>query len=613
MEPILLFYLTILTSVNSISFQPATRESGVLFTELSTTYTYYDRWHLCYYFDLGQYYDQIDKLETCISQMIDICGTMRDKNLCAVLEDVFETDFRRIRLGTDALRKIYGRERRAPFEFMGRFANMAFGIMDADTARDYDQKINELQSEAETNGILSKDKTSLIEGVIRLNNKTFTDFKEKIIGLEDETQSIIYRLNISDNHMITEGRLRDIVSIATLILIDHTKLATQIEDILDESIQGKLSGLIPINNLENDFAQIQMKLGRNQILPTNLGHNGIHNVGKFISTKATLFEKRIFIEIGIPVVENDQYVLYKAIPVPARLHGQLVVMSPASKYFLLSLQGASYIPLSDSDIQACLHLNGETLICNPYAPLHHNMHRVCELAIFTNQTEDLINEICTFKIIPTSNYFIQINHQDKYYISIDAPIEILNSCDNRPVEVTKIRKSGILSMEPGCMVSTDDIRIRSHNHKYFNDTKIISPHNGIQNLKFDKMTGQTFTAHSIRKTVLIRNYEDDFNQLAETADNILERETTRGRFERIHYDNTTHSYAIFIIIAIIVALSAVIGFIIYKRVNPLSSLLSLITGIQPATDPDGTTRNDRQIVINFEGHHTPENNTGIVN
>lgn len=163
------------------------------------------------------------------------------------------------------------------------------------------------------------------------------------------------------------------------------------------------------------------------------------------------------------------------------------------------------------------------------------------------------------------------------------------------------------------MVSTDDIRIRSHNHKYFNDTKIISPHNGIQNLKFDKMTGQTFTAHSIRKTVLIRNYENDFNQLAETADNILERETTRGRFERIHYDNTTHSYAIFIIIAIIVALSAVIGFIIYKRVNPLSSLLSLIIGIQPATDPDGTTRNDRQIVINFEGHHTPENNTNIEN
>lgn len=242
------------SSVNGILFQEATKESGVTFTELATTYTYYDRWHLCYYFDLESYYAQIDKLETCIAQLKGICKTVRDINLCTILGDMFETDFKEIRLGKETLRKIHGRNKRAPFEFMGRFANMAFGIMDADTARNYDGKINELQSEAEVNRKLSREKISLIKGVIEINGRAFKDFSERIVGLENETQNILYRLNITDNYVITEGRLRDIVSIATLILIDHTKLATQVEDILDDSIRGKLSELIPIDHLERDFA-----------------------------------------------------------------------------------------------------------------------------------------------------------------------------------------------------------------------------------------------------------------------------------------------------------------------------------------------------------------------
>lgn len=594
---------TAFIGVSGILFQPTTERAGVIFTELATTYTYYNRWHLCYYFDLKLYYEQIDKLEICINQMNVICRYVPSNRICTVLGGMFEVDLRGIKLGQNALKRIHSRQKRAPFEFMGKFSHMLFGIMDADTARGYDEKINELQSEAELNRNLSKERLSLVKSSIQLNKKTFGTFEEKIDKLHDEINSLRERQNHSLDYIFAEDRFRDIVSIATLILMDHEKLSTQIEDILDDSIEGRLSALIPIEDLENDLAQIQKQLGRNQILPTELKHNGIHNIGRLISTRATLFGNRIFIEMGIPIVENNQYVLYKSVPVPVLFHNRLVVMAPASKYFLMSFLEAIYIPMTEEDLQACLHFDGETLICNPFSPLYHNVYKVCELAIFTNQSDEVTSKTCSFSFVPMANYIIQINHQDKYYVSIEKPIDVLNSCVDKRVEVTRILENGILTIEPECTIRTSDIYIRSHNHKYFNDTKIIFPSNSIHNLNLDTIVNRNFTAYSKQEAVLIQDYEGDFDRLAEQADVLIERENEKIKFEQIHYDNATHSYAIFGIMAMIVILSAVIGFIIYKKVNPLSSLLSLITGIPASSDTNGVGSNDRQIVINIDRNH----------
>lgn len=125
--------------------------------------------------------------------------------------------------------------------------------------------------------------------------------------------------------------------------------------------------------------------------------------------------------------------------------------------------------MSEEDVRACLHFNGNTLICNPSSPVFHSTNGVCELAMLKNNTEVKIHNICRYNSVPVANYVIKINLQDRYFISVKDSVKIVNSCGDGRVERTKITQNGILTVEPDCVISTDDVQIRSHGHKYSNE------------------------------------------------------------------------------------------------------------------------------------------------
>lgn len=603
----MLIFSILFLGAYGILFEPMSDKTGIIYTELSTTYTYYTKWHLCYYYDLGAYYEQINKLELCVKQMADVCTHINDTAICKLTTAMFSTDLGQIRLNNEAMLKMHRREKRAPLEFIGKLSNMAFGIMDAETARLYDDKVNELQSEAEINRKMARERTTLLKGFIELNNKTFNSFKENIDTLGTDIQKLQDRLGRNVAEVVIGQKFKDISGVATLIMIDHNELSNRIKKALEDSLSGGITDLIPITDLEGNFEQIPVEEG--QILPTQLKGNGIYNLKNFITSKATLFNHKIFLEIGIPVLEKNKLTLFKAIPIPTNINNQLFVISPKSKYFLINFKDITYIPLTEDELRACLHFNDDTLICNPLSPVYHNTNGVCELAMFTNKPSESIGKTCKFSQVPKSNYIIQINMQDKYFMSPESPIDIVNSCGDGRVEMSKITENGVLTVEPGCIITTDDIQIRSHEHKYFNDTKIIIPKNDLQGLDLAKFEIKNFSELTDQSTVLIQNYEQEFRDLANQADELLEREAADVKFSRIHYDNVTHSYAILILIIIIIALAAVTAFIIYTKVNPLSHLLSLITGIPPTNE--ATEENKRNIVINIEGKHDLTNEENI--
>lgn len=136
------------------------------------------------------------------------------------------------------MRAMHKRQKRAPLEFVGKLSNMAFGIMDAETARTYDEKINELQSEVETGREMAKRKTTLIKGILELNNVTLSGFKQNIDDLEFQLHRFQKTISHKVDEIMIDHRLRDISSVATLIMIDHNELSNQIRIALEESMNG---------------------------------------------------------------------------------------------------------------------------------------------------------------------------------------------------------------------------------------------------------------------------------------------------------------------------------------------------------------------------------------
>lgn len=63
-------------------YQEQTINTGLLFAELSKVHTSYTKWHICYYYDLNSYFQQIQQIEICIGKMTKICKTLHDNELC---------------------------------------------------------------------------------------------------------------------------------------------------------------------------------------------------------------------------------------------------------------------------------------------------------------------------------------------------------------------------------------------------------------------------------------------------------------------------------------------------------------------------------------------------
>lgn len=602
MKSLTILFLLFL-GADCLLYEIMTNQTGILYTDLGKAYTYYTKWHLCYYYDLGPYYDQIDKLELCVEQMDCICNRLIDSKTCRITTTMFTNDLHKIKDNMETVRKISRRKKRAPFEFVGKLSNMAFGIMDAETARQYDEKINELQTETELNRKLAREKTTLLQGIIRMSNDTFTNFRANIDSLNDQVANLTAKLGDRVDEIIIGDQFRDISSVATLIMIEHNALSHEIKTALMDTVNGDVTGLVPIRELEDDMNRIL--LNKNQALPSQLEGGNIHSLMKIATTKATLFNEKVFLEIGIPIIDMNSYTLFKTIPIPTKHEDDTFIILPTSKYFLFNPRDRTLIPFSNSDLQACLHFRTDTFVCNPTSPIYHNPKGICELALLTKQEPQAIREICRFNPIPKINYVIQINIQDKYFVFADSPLNVVNSCGDGRVEMSRITQNGILTVEPDCIVSTDDILIRAHAQKYFNSTKLIVPNNGLDQLKFEKIGNTAFTAKSNR-TVFIDDYESDLNNLANMANDMIEEEKTELKFKNIHFDTTAHSYAILLVVAVIVIMTAIIGFIIYTKVNPLSRLLSLITGIPQLEDPNN--EGPRNIIINIDHEHEASSN-----
>lgn len=528
------------------SYTPKQDQTGVIFTELAETHLSYTKWHICYYFDLINYYEEIRKLEICIDQMKKICSQLQDNSTCSIIINQFNNHLETIQIESEAIESFSSikiRSKRAPFEFIGKIFNMAFGIMGAESARQYDVKSNELQKESVNTEDLMKSQTLLVQRDIKLNNKTFEELKLNIRKLYREIENLANKIGITINDLTYQSKFKDIAQIATLVIMDHNSLAKDLMDTLQNSLDGKISNLVPVKTIREDLKKISLLLTKRQKLPIDINQENTYHLYKVMTVRSTLINKKMLIEIGIPIVEDEKFKLFKAIPIPTSIFNNLVILQPNSKYFLANIENLEYIPLDEEELSNCKHTFDNSLICTPYSPVFRNKD-ICELGILTTANLDKICETCSFKIIPRANYMIQINHQDQYYCFVDTLFKIVTNCENNALKIDILNSSGILKIEPNCIITTDELKIRSHNVKYFNDTNVIIPRHNLSALTNQKLYNLTKNiTHSITSNdniILIQDHAIEFEKLIQESEDIIDKENNRIAFEEIHYDSLKH-------------------------------------------------------------------------
>lgn len=237
-------------------FQPAEIRSGIIFANTRDVYLTSDEWTLIYYIDMEPFYEETDRLELLIDTLGQMCSRMkqnRDSKFyhCDSVMQHSEIHKNHMKNKIDLIKSFeHTRYKRAPVEIVGSIAKSLFGILDAESAKTYDNEINKL----------AKDSNYQFDVEASLNSQQKRDLETK--KAIDSLQA-----QIKEREYLFEFEFNGLTDIVTLALLHHEEMTQTIIKLLSNVLHGKVTDIIPPKPLRETLKSIVPHLPPNTALP----------------------------------------------------------------------------------------------------------------------------------------------------------------------------------------------------------------------------------------------------------------------------------------------------------------------------------------------------------
>lgn len=504
---ITLLLLTTIIIVASINFTPKNETTGIIFLKKATTKISYEKWNICYYYELAEYYNLVKIFKESIEKIENICNNINENKFCKILLDEIKTVDIKINKNTQTIKtyinkkKLHKSKRQAILWPIGKVYNYVFGLLDEEQAIYYNSKINEIQKNAKINNDLSKEQITIIKNSLNINKETMLMFKNQTNFLGTELSKLNYGINNATKDILIQKNLNFLFQMATILIIDLNHYSNIINEILTDSIRAKITEIISETDIISILETIALGLEPEQEIPIDIFEENVYNLLNIISISSSIFDEKILMEIKIPIILRDTFILYKSIPLPIKSNDKIMIIQPPYTHFLINKAKTELIPMTEDDMGKCIKKTTDLFICSPDSPTLMKKQNKCFTHLLSNTNISDILSMCkdNFVSITKENYFIQID-KNNYYCFITFPILIRNFCPGRDPEDFIVDKDGILQIQSQCYIDNRDMRITAKTEVNFgNGLTINSP----------KFNGDDFGKAIINVSDLIAQNEDN--------------------------------------------------------------------------------------------------------
>lgn len=383
-----------LTATLAFEFTNKTETTGIIFMAENRARASYDVYTIVYHIDINNYLKITTKTSECIDKLEGLCSWMRPSN-CGLIIQTLRTHLDHMKNDEMDINsfKITKRSKRA-IDSVGRFLHWAFGVLDIDSAHEYNEKINELQNATERIHSTQNEQLLIIRETLKLNNESHIKIEQQLNATMKRINEINGITNKQLEKLELDERFLELSNVAQLVIMEHNRLFGLILKSLENAVYGKISQLIPIESLKTDIETVAQRLTETQRLPINIYGEDILHVYKFTTTRAALYDNKILLELTIPIIERTKYTIYKTIPVPVKTGENSIIIASNPKHFLLTDDHREYIEIEDDEHNGA-KVNGDNeLIISPAQNAHFTSDGSCEMSILLKSSEKLIQNNC---------------------------------------------------------------------------------------------------------------------------------------------------------------------------------------------------------------------------
>lgn len=142
-------------------------------------------------------------------------------------------------------------------------AKALFGILDAESAKSYDESIQKLSTDANLQFELLERQTILVQNTIRKQKSIITDTQNSLQLINKQIEEFTNSANNDQAEFQAASSFNTLATAATLTILRHEATAENIIKLLANALHGQTTNIIPADLLRSSLKQISQNAPAN--------------------------------------------------------------------------------------------------------------------------------------------------------------------------------------------------------------------------------------------------------------------------------------------------------------------------------------------------------------
>lgn len=319
---------------------------------------------------------------------------------------------------------------------------------------------------------LIRNQTTIVELENNVLKKSEANIQKQFLlidGFMNETNTNFAKVE-SEMEAVMASNYFNSASLSLHLLTENLKgVQEMLFETLTEVYKGhmKVRLLSPVN-LINQLDAIAMKLPRTLSLPVKNTREGIKDLYKLLYVKARVTETYFLFEIHIPLISDEIYTFYQAIPLPIKTNTETYFIQLSSTYIAVNFRKNTYITLMEDDLKHCVQEGPDNFLCYKNLPVFNlnNNNIPCEAKLLSHYS----TLPCDVTRAPCKDAWFELHAPNTWLAKCCTTCNFRIICDS-DVTMETLTTSGIITLAQGCMLQSNDLIIFSHN-QYSSNAKM---------------------------------------------------------------------------------------------------------------------------------------------
>lgn len=565
--------------VSGFNYTPFENPTGAFIIKSQDVFISYNNWKMLYYYDLYDIHDNLEKYNVCIDKMIDICKRIPKGSQCESIINQHKSILSRFDADVQYFQdmqndepleyekneileldtsKIKFRNKRSPFGFWGTYVlHPLFGVMDEEQAADIEEKINEMIRQQKEHQLILEDNMTIMKRTLQISNETFSVFENNINDLNNYINELTYNISDVEKDIKLHIDFKYLSATAILMSLEQDRYLTLIKQALKNTLKGDFTEFISYKQLLSDLKEVAATYEDT----TYIILDKLRDLQNIAIIKGTISDKRLTLELDIPILMKQRFKLHKIIPLPIRHKDKIILLNVKNNNFLVDGITKNYIPIQSDILNSCKTILENNLLCFPETEIYLSDDSNCVSNLLFGSTSQQIVETCEYSPLKDINFIKQIS-ENLYFISTKNNVAIRENCIKQGTVLSSINSTGLLKMNTNCEIILNGIKLLPKNYRIREEIREITLRNRLNKVAFSNLTAIELKLNKVTPSkVIFLNYKENFEKLIDDSEENIQKLQSLTDINQFHYESAKKSY---IMLALIIFVIIIIRYLFKK-------------------------------------------------